>query len=77
MYSSSQVILKFSQSARGHFVMLIEVGMHLISSTILCEHVCCCKNCKRIMFKFDINLLWVKDIFLCSLSSWLKGIWYC
>ena len=39
MYSSSQVILKLSQSARGHFVMLTEVGMHLISSTILCEHV--------------------------------------
>ena len=31
LYSSSQAILKPSQSVRGHFVTLIEVVMHLIS----------------------------------------------
>ena len=35
--------------------------------------MCCCKNCTRIIFKFDFNLLWVKH----SLSSSWKGIWYC
>ena len=30
-YSSSQAILKLSQSARGHFVTLIESGVHLIT----------------------------------------------
>ena len=31
LYSSSQAILKLSQSASGHFVTLTESGMHLIS----------------------------------------------
>ena len=33
-YSSSQVILKLSQSARGHFVTLIESGVHLIACNL-------------------------------------------
>ena len=31
LYSSSQAILKLSQSARGHFVTLTEIGIHLIT----------------------------------------------
>ena len=31
LYSSSQAIFKLSQSVRGHFVTLIEVGRHLIT----------------------------------------------
>ena len=31
LYSSSQEILQLSQSAKGHFVTLIEVGLHLIT----------------------------------------------
>ena len=31
LYSSSQAILKLSQSTTGHFVTLTESGMHLIS----------------------------------------------
>ena len=33
-YSSSQTILKLSQSARGHFVTLIENGVHLITGNL-------------------------------------------
>ena len=32
LYSSSQAILKLSQSVRGHIVTVIEVSMHLITS---------------------------------------------